>query len=153
PDLKYQLVGYELYPTPAISGCSPRLVGNTQVAFNLTDKSQFLNVALNLSKASFAINPGRTFYLNLRICGPEAKTQSFDVGTVQAQVQAQAVGTQNADAGQTVPPVISSLGITTPSLPTGVAAQDYAALAGSTLSASGGTAPYTWSATGLPAGL
>jgi hypothetical protein len=153
PTLKYQLVGYELYPTQAISGCKPGLVGNTQVAFNLTDPAQFLNVPLNFSKANFAINPGKTFYLNLRIWGPEAKTRAFDAGTVQAQVQAQAVNTAAADAGQTVPPVITSLGITTTGLPTGVAAQNYAAIAGSTLTATGGTAPYTWSATGLPAGL
>jgi hypothetical protein len=45
--------------------------------------------------------------------------------------------------------VIAPLNITTSSLPGGVAGAAYNA----TVNASGGTTPYTWSATGLPAGL
>lgn len=46
--------------------------------------------------------------------------------------------------------VISSLlSLTTPTLPSGTVNQPYSFQLG----ASGGTAPYTWSATGLPTGL
>ena len=46
-------------------------------------------------------------------------------------------------------PEVPELVITTASLPSGTVGSPYSA----TLAASGGTAPYTWSATGLPAGL
>src|SRR5262249_31941970 len=70
-DLKFQLVGYQLYVTPALSGCKPKLVGNTQVLFNLTDRLQFNDLAT--SKASFWTDPGRRFYLNLRVWGTPDK--------------------------------------------------------------------------------
>ena len=45
--------------------------------------------------------------------------------------------------------IVAPIGITTASLPSGVTGTAYSA----TVSASGGTTPYVWSATGLPAGL
>src|SRR5439155_1134504 len=117
---------------------------NTQVVFNLTNPDDFVKGPA-ASKATFWIDPGRRLYFNLRVWGLETLTKAFDPGTVQVQVQAQAVGTAAAAGGQTTPPVISSLGITTTSVPTGVAANNYAALAGSTLTAAGGTPPYAWS--------
>ncbi|WP_192895380.1 S-layer homology domain-containing protein [Pelotomaculum sp. FP] len=66
---------------------------------------------------------------------------AFDAGAL-SQITSSAV---NLPA----PALASDLAITTTSLPSGTAGTSYSA----TLTASGGTAPYTWSAAGLPLGL
>jgi len=77
------------------------------------------------------------------ISGTPAAAGSFSV-TVQATDSAQVTATKSFSIT-----VIGVLTITTATLPAGTVGSPYS----QTLAASGGTAPYTWSASGLPSGL
>src|SRR5581483_5914860 len=72
-------------------------------------------------------------------------------GTFNLTITATDSSTPPQTTSKTLPLTIAAgLAITTPALPNGVVNQVYSAV---TLQAQGGTAPYSWSATGLPAGL
>jgi hypothetical protein len=69
--------------------------------------------------------------------------------TAMVKVTDAANNTATASLSVTIAPAVTPLGVTTTSLPNGVVGKPYSA----TLSATGGTPPYTWSDPPLPAGL
>ena len=69
--------------------------------------------------------------------------------TVVFTVKDAASPTRNVDTASLSLTVVAAAGITSSTLPLGVVGQSYSA----TLQGTGGTPPYVWSATGLPAGL
>lgn len=156
-DMKFQLVAYKLYTTPVTTGCLPNLIGHTQVLSNVTSLDVSLNnfQSVDWEKASsaahYALEPGEDAYLALVAVGTPQQLAALTADDVVLGTQPQAVNTEDKLAGQTEPDTeISQLVILPAALPDGTTGEAYDL---STLQAIGGTPPYVWSSTGLPAGL
>jgi hypothetical protein len=140
---KFQALAYRLYPTTPSDTCDTDLVGNPQVIVNIPnldvsqDNFNSPPDSPSAQNASIYVEPGETVYVNIRALGLGAN--QFDPGSlvVKAQTQTSTVVTAQ------------SLGVLSVTLPGGVFNQLYA----TSLQASGGVAPYTWSASALPPGL
>ncbi len=128
-------------------------VGNTgQVSLRLNgfpaDQNQIVGVTVNLSSSDTSvvtIQPLTTYFWD-GSTAPAHLLQVTAVGPGTAILHAS--GTNIPDATFSVT-VIGGLGITTASLPPGTINTAYTA----SVAGIGGTTPYSWSATGLPAGL
>jgi hypothetical protein len=162
PDnLKFQAVAYRLYTTASTKSCEQKLVGHTQVLFNIPR----LDVSLanftappttgGVQDGTVVLQPNETIYYNVRIWdtthrGPGQHT--FDPGTLIVKGDRQPLGSQEiADGVTEPPPSFSTFAILSATLPQGTGGIPYQAQ----LETFGGGESVSWSifAGSLPPGL
>ncbi len=151
PSARLQLVLNKTYLTPAPSNCqliqqSQNILQANVLKPAFSDASNLANPDISnpdISNPTVSLAPGESARITLR--------GNVDVPTMRTIVTAVApvVVAHAANTGTTTPQVAAPLFITTSSLPDGVRGKFYIA----TLTAIGGTPPYTFTSSLLPSGL
>jgi hypothetical protein len=156
---------------PGFSGGSTALPVTIGLGFtpqNLTmsaHSSQFVTLSLSAPAGPLGVainfSSNNTNVANIPLSPPSVLIPQGSQAAI-IPINAVSVGAANITASSTTPgvasgiltvTVISGVAITTTALPNGIAGAAYNGGTGLQVSASGGTAPYKFSATGLPAGL
>ncbi len=166
PGFGFQLLIYRVHKNPVAVGCELKEEHHDELIANIVNP--YINPDIenpdienpdienpDIENATFYVAPGDQIWVTLRVYDPNKNDDiTFNPRTVSGVVTAQAVNTEDAQAGITFPPVaMSPLKILTESLPDGVIGQSYS----TTLTATGGSGAYTWSldyySNPLPPGL
>ena len=124
---KTQLIIHKTYVTPAADGCELKQQIDNVVVTNITTPAyapatpRIENPRIEnprIENATVALAPGETANVTFRVFDPDRTDQvTFDPAASVTPVAApQSVDTQNAQAGQTEPPVVVALTITTAAL-------------------------------------
>ncbi|MBM3293373.1 MAG: hypothetical protein FJY82_02490, partial [Candidatus Aminicenantes bacterium] len=170
PGFGFQLLIYRVHTAPMAEGCVLKERQSDELMANIVNPA-IINPDIenpdienpdienpDIENATFWLAPEDKAYVTLRVYDPnrnDAVTFDPTVTPLEGVTTAQAVNTEDADAGKTTPPVATQydddLVIFTSALPSGTAGTAYETY----LVALGGTPPYTWSLTSgaLPAGL
>jgi hypothetical protein len=164
PGLTYQLLIYRLYFVPVANGCE--LTEASQQELLVNDLAPKLNANLldPNGGASFFLNPGDSAIATLRVVPnpdstPPGDPSHFNIQDLSASVVSKGVNSADAANGDSQPPVailpapsLPPLTIDTATLPYGSVGTMYS----TTLAATCGSPPLTWSVTGesvLPPGV
>ncbi len=154
---KKQLIISRIYTTPVSVGCSLKLQTTTEVLTNIVNPvfSTFDSIGnpdvsnAAIGNATLSLAPNDTARITLRVVNPDKNTNTnFDASkAVVTSATSHAVDTPDLAAGSNQPPVgASQLVIVAMQLPSGQVGTLYPS---TTLLASGGTTPFTWT---LPPG-
>lgn len=149
-DINYQVIVRQKYTVAAVdSDCKPTTLTLSKVLVNQ------LNVKLStpeidspeidspeIDSSAFYVPPSESVDIVIRAHGTETALDALDAKSFDLAVQQEAVNTQDAAAGITEPPIITTfLSVTTTALPTGATGTPYRFMLGYSGGAAG---PVTW---------
>jgi DNA-binding beta-propeller fold protein YncE len=159
-DINYQIIVRQKYTVAAVNAnCEPTTLTLSKVLINQLDvKLSTPEIdspeidSPEIDSSAFYVPPSESVDIIIRARGTESTLQTLTTQSFELAVQQEAVNTQDAAAGITEPPIITTfLSVTTTALPAGATGVPYSYR----LAYSGGAAgPVTWSPTELlPPGL
>jgi hypothetical protein len=163
--LTYQLMIYRLYFVPVANGCQLTEAAHQELLVNDIAPDLSANLLSPNGADSFFLNPGDTAIATLRVIPntTSGTTPTFNLQDLSVSVVSKSVNTADVAIGDRQPPVaqilaasLPPLGITSPISPSPLPAAVVGSLYSTTLTASGGSGPRTWTVaplSTLPPGL